>query len=119
MCVDKPTTLETIERANGVSKLESNAVLFALSFPLWLFDKCSGQSVLYFKINIVSLTGILQGNLIYSGAGILSGFFSSFPPTSFIGFRIVVTSLLRRKGENQSKRRRSKLDFKVWEVPVK
>ena len=34
MCVDKPTTLETLERANGVSELGINAA-FALSLRLF------------------------------------------------------------------------------------
>ena len=51
MCVDKPTTLETLERANGVSELESYSVL--LLFHLYFFPAKAFSTV---KLNIVSLT---------------------------------------------------------------
>ena len=73
-----------------------------------------------FKLNIVLLTWILQGNLIYSGANILSIFYS-FPPTSFIGVMIKTRFHLpfREESWDQSKCHRSKLGFKVWKVFVK
>ena len=50
MCVDKPTTLETLERANGVSELGSNAAS-ALSFKLF-----PARTFSSFKLNVVLLT---------------------------------------------------------------
>ena len=113
MCVDKPTTLETLERANGVSELESYSVL--LLFHLVFFP---ARAFSTFKLNIVSLTWILQGNLIYSGANILSILYS-FPLRENDHEKNGIHLPFRKERWNQSKCRRSKLDFKVWKLLVK
>jgi len=95
---------------------------FCSFIRLWLLKKFffPARTSSIYKLNIVTLTWILQGNLIHSGGNILR-VFNSFPPASFIGVMIKNRFHFPFQEErwNQSKCRWIKLDFKVWKVLVK